>query len=65
MSVPPRTAPFREIAVPTAATRLRLPATAPSNATPATLPGALTMPGSRAADAPSAELLASGRHQPK
>ncbi|MBL8436480.1 MAG: CHAT domain-containing protein [Zoogloea sp.] len=57
MSVPPRTAPFREIAVPTAATRLRLPAAAPSNATPATLPGALTMPGSRAANAPSDPLL--------
>ena len=57
MSVPPRTAPFREIPVTTAATRLRLPAAAPSGATPATLPGALTMPGSRAADAPSDPLL--------
>lgn len=43
--------------MPTATTRLRLPAAAPSGATPATLPGVLTTPGSRAAGAAPDPLL--------
>ena len=43
--------------MPTATTRLRLPAAAPSSATPATLPGVLTKPGSRAAGAAPDPLL--------
>ena len=39
-------------------TRLRLPAAAPSGASPATLPGVLTMPGSRAAGVAPTPLLA-------
>lgn len=43
--------------MPTATTRLRLPAAAPSSATPATLPGVLTKPGSRAVGAAPDPLL--------